>query len=119
MIETLGPIAYIVALVAIAAGFLWLIDGVAKLVGGRKTSLLLLGVIPLAVSLTYSLHNWEHLAWWQRLLYPLSGPVLASALLFLGFAAINPADAVLLVGELLRGAGRWLTGRNKVDRRDD
>lgn len=113
MIEALGPITYVVALLVTAAVFLWLVEGVAKLIGGRNTWLLFLGVIPLVVSWVYSLHNWEHLAWWQRLLYPLAGPVLAGALLLLAFAAINPIDAVLLVGGMLRSAWRWSTGKNR------
>ena len=120
MIEVLGPlayvVAYVVALILIAAVFLWLVEGVAKLIGGRNTWLVVLGVIPLVASFIYSLHNWEHLAWWQRLLYPLAGPALASALILFAFAAINPADAVLLVGGILRGAWHWSTGKNGVGR---
>ena len=116
MIEVLGPAAYAVALVLIAVVFLWLVEGVAKLIGGRNTWLVFLGVIPLAASFMYSLHNWEHLVWWQRLLYPLAGPALIGALLIFAFAAINPADAVLLVGGILRSAWRWSTGKNGIGR---
>ena len=113
MTEALGPITYVVALLVTAALFLWLVEGVAKLIGGRNTGLFFLGFIPFVVGLVYSLHNGAHLAWWQRLLYPLAGPVLAVALLLLAFAAFNPVDAVLLVGGMLRRAWCFSTGKNR------
>ena len=111
MTDALGPIVYVVALILIAAVVLWLVERLAKLIGGRNTWLLLIGGIPLAFSLLYSFHNWDLLSWWQRLLYPLAGPFLATVLLLLGFAAVNPADAVLLVGGGLRRAWRWVAGK--------
>ena len=113
MTEALGPITYVVTLLVTAAIFLWLVEGVAKLIGGRNTWWLFLGLIPLVVGLLYSLHNGAHLVWWQRVLYPLAGPVLAGALLLLAFAAINPVDALLLVGGVLRCAWHWSTGKNR------
>jgi hypothetical protein len=106
----LGPIVYVIALVVIAAGVLWLFESIARRIGGRNTWLLFLGIIPVAFSLMYSIHNWEHLVWWERIVYPLAGPVLAAALLLAAFAAINPADAVILLGGAIRGTWRWLTG---------
>jgi hypothetical protein len=116
--DALVPIAYIVALIAIAAAFLWLVKRIANLIGERNTWLLFLCVIPLVASIAYSLQNWANLLWWKRLLYPFCGPVVAVALLLLAFVLVNPADALLLVGEGLRGAWRWTIKRIHGGRSD-
>jgi len=111
MIESLAPLWMIVGLFGGAALLLWLLEGVAKLIGGRTTWMLFLVVVPLAVSVALSLSNWERLVWWERILYPLSGPVGVAALLFFGFAALNPADAILVVLGLGRRVWRFVRGQ--------
>lgn len=90
-------VAGLIGLFGVAAAILWTTERVAAVIGGRWTSALLLLVLPLAVSVAVSVSVWDELVWWQRLLCPLSGPPLTLALLFAGFMALNPADAIALV----------------------
>ncbi|MFG6417288.1 hypothetical protein ACG02S_25675 [Roseateles sp. DC23W] len=76
------------------------------------TWLLSLVAVPFFISLAVTVLNWEELAWWERMAYPLSGPVAAAALLFVGFAAINPADAALLLSTAVRAGWCLLRPRS-------
>ena len=116
MLESLGPILYVVALVAVSAGILWLVEGIAKLIGGR-TWLIFVGAVPLVLSLMYCYYSWGQLSWWQRILFPLSGPVLAGAVLMLGFAAVNPAGACLLVAGSIGYLWRRLSRNQRTGRK--
>ena len=92
--------------VALAAAFLWGVEGTAKLMGRRNSWLLFLVGIPLAISTAFALSNWERLTWWERLASTVSGPVIAGGLLFGAFAALNPADALLLLCTGVRSGWR-------------
>ncbi|AYQ28777.1 MULTISPECIES: hypothetical protein [unclassified Polaromonas] len=97
-------IAYIAILVGLAAGFLWGIERIAKRIGGRNTWLLFLVGLPLVAGVMVAWLNRTELAWWQLVLYPLVAPFVASAVLLLAYAAVNPYALIALVGALCRRA---------------
>lgn len=115
MSTTLQLITLIGLLVGVSAAILWVVEAVAKLMGGRNTWLLFLVAVPFSISLAVTLLNWEKLVWWERLAYSLSGPLVAVALLFAGYAAFNPADAVLLLCTLIRSG--WRVCIQRISRR--
>lgn len=96
--------------VGFAAVLLWFVEGIAKLIGSRRTWMLFLVGLPLVCSVGISVWQWERLIWWERIVYPLSGPSVMILLLFGGFVAINPPDAILLVYTLLQRGWRLMMG---------
>lgn len=108
MSAALQLIAGLGLVVGVAAAILWLVEAVAKRFGSKNTWLLFVVVMPLAISLAITLLNWEGLVWWERLAYTFSGPLVAVALLFVGFAVFNPADALLLLCTLIGSGWRSL-----------
>ena len=105
-------------LVGVAAALLWVVEAVAKVIGGRNTWLVFLVAIPFAVSLAVTVLSWEKLVWWERLAYSLSGPLVAVALLFAAFAAFNPGDAALFLWALVQSGWRICMQRIRGRQRD-
>jgi len=106
--------AYLAILVGTAAAILWLVERIAKCIGGRNTWLLLLVGIPLVVSAVTTYLNRAELAWWQLVLLPLAGPVIAAGFLLLAYTAVNPFALIALAGALCqRARDRFFRGSHR------
>lgn len=95
---------YIGILVGSAAIFLWVVEGIARHIGGRNAWLFFLVGLPFAAGAGLAYLNRVELAWWQLVLYPLAGPVIASGILLLAYAAVNPFALIVLARVLCQRA---------------
>jgi len=84
----------ILLIIALLLGFpmllLWSIERLARKIGGRKTALLFIGIIPALAGLVAAYLNRENLRWWEFILYPMSGPLVACGLVLFSYAAVSP-----------------------------
>jgi hypothetical protein len=92
----------------LAAAILWCIEALAKRIGAKLTTVLLLGVLPSLFGGAVAYMNRTSLQWWELVLYTLAGPVVAVGLLLLGYLAVSPFGVpdllTLLCSGLIRGA---------------
>lgn len=93
-------IIYIACLVGGVAVVLWSIEVIAKHVGGRRTWILLLGVVPSIAAAGIAYLNRSELVWWQVFALILSGPAAVIGVLLLAYVAFNPFVIVAFVGGL-------------------
>jgi hypothetical protein len=98
MSETLPVIGAIAGLIGFAAGILWLIEAIARRIGGKQAAVLLLGVIPSILGACIAVLNRAHLQWWEFAVYPLAGPLLACGAVVLGYVAVSSFGIPDLLG---------------------
>jgi hypothetical protein len=120
MSEVISIVAGIGAVLGLAAVILWSIEALARRIGGKRTTILLLGVIPSLIGAGVAYLDRVNLQWWELLLYPLAGPVVACGVLVLGYVAVSPfgiPDILGLVCSMIsRGAKalRRLAGNRRA-----
>ena len=108
MTDLLYVLATVAGVIAFAAGLLWLIEAIAKLIGGRNTWLLFLGAIPCLIGIAVAVLSWNSLPWWQAMLLPVAAPVATTVFLGVCLVLINPVDGVFGVLGLLRSGWQYL-----------
>jgi hypothetical protein len=90
-------LASVVGLLLLAALILWVIEGVAKLIGSRTAWIVLAGVLPFLIGTAVAIANRDTLVWWQLVAYPFAGPLLVFVLLIAGVLAVNPFAILELI----------------------
>jgi len=103
MLEVLITLA---AVFGLAAAVLWCIETVAKAIGAKLTTILLLGVLPGLIGAAVGYMNRASLQWWEFALYTLAGPVVAVCLLLMGYLAVSPFGIPDLLTLLCSGISR-------------
>ncbi len=84
----------------------WSIEAMAKRLGGKATSLLLIVVLPTAIGLLVAWVNRDQLRWWEFATYGAAGPVCAVALVIAGYLAVSPNGIPDVAGLVCRLVAR-------------
>ena len=103
MLEVIATIGSVFALAALV---LWSIEALARLIGGKRTTILLVVVLPLLGGLAVAYLNRASLQWWEFIVYPLAGPLIVGGVIVMGYVAVSPFGIPDMLGLVCGLAGR-------------
>ncbi len=112
----LEVVAIVGGMIALAALLLWSIEALAKLIGGKRTAVLLLGVLPSLAGLAIAYLNRSTLRWWEFIAYPLAGPLIVFGVIIMGYLAVSPFGIPDILGLVCSLVGRGFKAVRSVIR---
>ncbi len=103
MLEVIVAIGSVLALAALV---LWSIEALARLIGGKRTTVLLVGVLPFLAGSAVAYLDRASLQWWEFIVYPLAGPLIVGGVIIMGYVAVSPFGIPDMLGLVCALVGR-------------
>ena len=104
--------------VAFAAAFLWIIEKIARFIGGRNTWLLFLVALPFLGGAFLAYANRVELKWWQILTFPFVAPMITTLVLTACIMVINPFDTISLLCASVKRALPWMRNASSYQKKN-